>query len=317
MMHWHWHEYKGNKDKRKKVYWGEPTRMAALFVVALILLVALESSTGGQQNRELAKSGQLRNVKRQTSFDQLVHTSYSISSTPKSTKRRVFKLSRWKQNKPNGGLQNDDFILLAKFYSKADSVFEFGIGESTLLANHLGLPRYVGLDSDPSYITIIREKVSSHFRFMWADIGNTDAIGRPDDKLLPKNVYSYQIAPLMTEYKAFDVYMVNGSWRLPCMLASFLHASARKMEAKGLTLPLDQISDTNTIIVVRDCLQKERYPSRLADSRTRNLESYHAVDRLLDLVDQSGQRMCVYKRKSTTSDQDLLDMWMKNYNETG
>ena len=272
--------------------------------LALFSLGHISAIERGLADRDQLETGQ--KISRRTSFDQLVHKSYTMASTPVRTERKDFKLSNWKAP-ANGGLQNDDYILLAKIYSRADSVFEFGIGESTMLANHLGLPRYVGLESDLSYITIVREKVSSHFRFMWADIGNTDARGRPDDKLLPKNVYSYQIAPLMTEYKAFDVYMVNGSWRLPCMLASFLHASARKMEAKGLTLPLDETFDMHTIVILHDCFQEGH--EKVDDSAT--------VDHFLDLIDHSEEHICVFKRKPITSDQDLLDMWMKNYNETG
>lgn len=241
-----------------------------------------------------------RNLRR--AFSQIVHKSYTLSSNRESTERRPFNLSEWKVN---GDLRDGDRILLAEIYGKANSVFEFGLGESSLLANYLGVPRYVGLDSDPSYIAIVREKVASHYRFTWADIGKIDAKGRPGDKLLPKHVYSYQIAPLITEYEAFDVYMVNGSWRLPSILVAFLHATAGKVESNfhaEEVPPVHQTFDTHTTVVLHDCFQKEKAA---------------AVNHLLDLVNHSGQSMCVYRRKATTSDQDLLNMWMNKYNEVG
>jgi hypothetical protein len=39
-----------------------------------------------------------------------------------------------------------------------------------------------------------------------------------------KMILDYQIAPLFLEKKPFDVYMVDGRWRVACVMACFLHA---------------------------------------------------------------------------------------------
>ena len=262
----------------------------------------------------------------QASFDLMVQTSFSFNvaeSKSQSVKRKTFHLTSWNY-KAKGGLKDEDRILLADIYRQAESVFEFGVGESTLLADYVGVPRYTGLDSDPHYISMVRDQVSSHFRFLWADVGTTEKWGRPDHPTLLKNTYNYQISPLMTELKAFDVYLIDGRWRLPCMLASFLHASARRMEhpepeetpaTTRRLAPPHQVYDTHTVVVLHDCFQEGYSPSKYLNKRGWNRPVYRAADHLLELVDHSGQRLCVYKRRPSTSDQDLLDLWMIKYHQ--
>jgi hypothetical protein len=55
-----------------------------------------------------------------------------INST---TDLNLFDLQNWK--KGTGGLQNTDRVLLSQIYSKANSIFEFGLGESTYIAAHM------------------------------------------------------------------------------------------------------------------------------------------------------------------------------------
>ena len=69
---------------------------------------------------------------------------------------------------------------LGEIYGKAESVFEFGLGESTFLADHLGVGRYSGVDSDSEYISTVRNKVSNYFRFYFADIGQTSPMLSPN-----------------------------------------------------------------------------------------------------------------------------------------
>ena len=71
-----------------------------------------------------------------------------------------------------------------------------------------------------------RAQVSDHFRFYLADIGATTGWGFPRTKL-DKQILDYQLAPLIVEPHAFDVCMVDGRFRFPCVIAPFLHASAR------------------------------------------------------------------------------------------
>jgi hypothetical protein len=63
--------------------------------------------------------------------------------------RPDFDLVNWK-TRTAGGLADRDRLMLAKIYREADSMFEYGLGESTHIAAQVGVPRYSGIDSDTS-----------------------------------------------------------------------------------------------------------------------------------------------------------------------
>ena len=230
-----------------------------------------------------------------TAFDTIVQEANEMAfSKPATPPRKKFDLATWK--KGTGGLTDKDRILLADIYTNASSVFEFGLGESTLIASHVGVPRYAGIDSDAVWVSQSRDPVHTHFRFYLADIGITGAWGQPNNTELSKSVLDYQLAPLIVEPNAFDVYMVDGRMRFACMMASFLHASSRGA-------PTNQ-----TMVLNHDCKPTvESHVALDAGSRV----SYKAADHLLDLVHHSGNKLCAYRRKENTTDDDLLKLWQK------
>ena len=127
-------------------------------------------------------------------------------------------------HKAEGGLQTEERIFLADLYYNVDSVFEFGIGESTAIAAATNLPRYTGVDSDAEWVSKARSVAPDRYRFYFADVGATGKWGYPVKGHLSKASLDYQLAPLAVEQKPFDVYLVDGRWRVSCVMASFLHA---------------------------------------------------------------------------------------------
>lgn len=72
---------------------------------------------------------------------------------------------------------------------------------------------------------MVRDRTPSRFRFYFADVGPVELWGYPKGKQQTlKMAFDYQIAPLFMEREPFDVYMVDGRWRVACVMASFLHA---------------------------------------------------------------------------------------------
>jgi hypothetical protein len=215
-----------------------------------------------------------------------------------NTARAKFNISTWTQ-KTLGGLLQEDREMLGRIYSQANSVFEFGLGESTYIANHVGVQRFSGIDSDVSWISMVRDKVSGNYRFYFADIGKTGDWGTPTEHL-SKAAYDYQVVPLLGEPKAFDVYMVDGRFRVGCLLMSFLHASS-SLHAEANTTT----TTSSPTVLVHDCSR----------------EAYHVADNLLDLVEftkpggnddpneRSGMSLCAYKRKIDTTDEQLFKLW--------
>ena len=53
-----------------------------------------------------------------------------------------------------------------------------------------------------------------HFRFIFADIGETVKWGRPKNQGLQKIPFIYQRAPLNDEMEPFDFYLINGRYEV-------------------------------------------------------------------------------------------------------
>lgn len=254
---------------------------------------------GGGLRRDLTTRLQVT-AATQTAFDNIAQIAYQRAFDKddpflpplltKSVRSTLFELDSW-TNRTRGGLNDADRVFLAKYYSQAESVFEYGLGESTYIANHVRVPRYAGIDSDAVWVQSARDKVFPHFRFYFADIGPTGAWGTPIEKY-NKAVLDYQLAPLISEPYAFDVYMVDGRYRIACVLASFLHASSRSVNSNG----------SSTVVLLHD----------------RHRESYHVVDDLFEIeCSEAEQRLCALRRLPTTTDQDLFQAWQKHHTSIG
>lgn len=233
-----------------------------------------------------------------------------------NTERAKFDVSTWTQ-KTAGGLLQEDREMLGRIYGQANSVFEFGLGESSYIANHVGVQRFSGIDSDITQISTVRDKVSGNYRFYFADVGMTGDWGTPTERL-NKAAYDYQVVPLLGEPKAFDIYMLDGRFRVGCLLMSFLHASSSlHAEAEKQKQQQDDgddeshDGDTNTVTTT------PRSPTVLVHDCWR--EAYHVADHLLDLVEHtktgenktehSAMSLCAYKRKIDTTDEQLFELW--------
>jgi hypothetical protein len=203
-----------------------------------------------------------------------------------SQNQHTLDLATW-TTRTDGGLQDDDRKLLASFYGNATSVFEYGVGESTYIADHMGVARYAGVDSHPGYLDNVRSQASPHFRFYYGDVGSVASWGYPADDTLTKILWQYQVAPLYSEPEPFEVYFVDGRYRMACVLFSFLHASAKGAKHE------------DTTVLIHDC----------------HRHAYHANDDILELVNFSltankrDPMLCVYKRKANTTDEVLLQRY--------
>jgi hypothetical protein len=106
-----------------------------------------------------------------SAFDMAIEKSYNVTfAKVPSIRRQKFDVETW-DKRTTGGLTNRDRTLLAEIYGEANSVFEYGLGESTNIGNHMGVTRYAGIDSDAVWA------VATHFRFYFADIGENKILG--------------------------------------------------------------------------------------------------------------------------------------------
>jgi len=264
---------------------GVSYRLTILFTISAWTVFKLSQSIVSTNPNSL-RAEPLSRRDTTTAFDLAYGISYGKAIQGDATAERPdFDLSTWTETS-KGGLTDSDRILLSSLYREATSVFEYGLGESTRIANAVKVPRYAGIDSDPTWVVETRKGVAPHFRFYLADVGETEAWGQPVEKL-SKQSLDYQLAPLQSEQQSFDVYMVDGRWRVASVLASFLHASSRG-------------PNKTPKVLLHDCKSRPRYQK---------------LHELLDLVDKS-ERLCVFERKSSTMDADLLELWKEEYEES-
>jgi hypothetical protein len=238
----------------------------------------------------------LTGLKGVSEFDVAADALFAHALAYETPDRKDFVLEEWTKQ-TTGGLVDQDRVLLSKMYREADSVFEYGLGESTFIASLVGVPRYSGIDSDPEWVAMARKQSLPHFRFYYADVGDTKAWGMPAVDL-PKNALNYQAAPLLAEPLPFDVYMVDGRWRVPIVALSFLHASARGA------------NHDDTKVLLHDCQGNATYSD--LDNVLERRSDYTKLNEILELVNHSYRKLCVFKRKATTTNKDLLKFWEAN-----
>lgn len=226
------------------------------------------------------------NARPEHTFDIIRKALYSNASQETYIGRKRFTLEGW--NFGNGGLDDNDRMALGELYYNATSVFEFGLGESTRIAAFTGVPRYSGVDSDPAWIEKARQDAGlSHFRFYYGDIGSTMFYGHPANKSLPKIQFNYQIAPLALEDKPFDVYLVDGRYRVACACLSLLHA----MKTGG---------------------DMERVRIGIHDNHKMSRD-YNKFQEVADVVLQLN-KLWVYKLRKDVDEQSIYELWQKVHN---
>ena len=220
-------------------------------------------------------------------FEQARRSSYGQLNKYVNSDRMQFDartLDGW--NRSTGGLDDSDRLLLGAVYGKSNSIFEYGLGESSRIAAHVSVPRFTGVDSDAVYVASTRDASPQHFSFSFADIGDTVLWGRPVDRALNKIPFNYVMAPLVKEAAPFDTYLVDGRFRVACVYASFLHALATGGN-------LDQ-----TRVLLHDYFDDLR-------------GAYREVEELAEAVERSSN-FASLRIKEGVTDEQLLAGWRRN-----
>ena len=241
-------------------------------------------------SRTCINSGSSNNNGTMSKFDVIAQEMYTEASKPTSSKKRTrFSLEKW--HRGTGGLTDEDRLTLGELYYKADSVFEFGLGESTYIASHVNVPRFSGVDSDAKWVSDARDFVArkdrTHFRFHFGDIGKTESFGNPVNENLQKIKYNYQIHALFSEQEPFDIYLVDGRYRVACACISFLHAMKYGADME------------NVRVAIHDNNEKGR--------------GYGVVQEIAD-VEIRNERLWVYKLKNDATEEDIAQIYYKAMN---
>lgn len=123
-------------------------------------------------------------------------------------------------NRP--AMSEPEIELLEAYLAKANNYYEFGSGGSTKLAASMGLSVH-GAESDKQWLRQLKNDIGDLCQVQHIDIGSTGEWGYPID--LSESIkfpdYSHSIH---THNRKYDLILVDGRFRVACVLESILHA---------------------------------------------------------------------------------------------
>ena len=181
----------------------------------------------------------------------------------------------------DGGMSHEEQEFLASFYVDADSVFESGIGSSTLIADHVNVTNVVGADSYEQWVQNVNALVSDDYHMHWIDIGPVREYGKPAtdspaDNAMAQQWESYSLAP-ETLGSDSDVFLVDGRFRVATACTAL------------------KIGHSGSTVLVHDFERDE----------------YQVLLDIADVVAQVG-KLVALQRKPSATDEHINDMWQQH-----
>ena len=123
---------------------------------------------------------------------------------------------------PDGRMSPQEQRALASVYSKAKSIFEWGMGASALIAAEFEVPRLYAVDSSLDYVQSCRNRSRNPaYQMEFVDIGPTGAWGYPVEEKHKDRWPDYY--NVIDNLEPFDVYLVDGRFRVACACKALLH----------------------------------------------------------------------------------------------
>ena len=123
----------------------------------------------------------------------------------------------------NGGMNADETQLFGNILSNVSSVFEWGMGSSTLLAYQKNVKRLTAVDSSSTWVNSLKANLrKSSYVLRHVDIGPTKAWGIPINDNFKIHWSKYSKA-VNENSMPFDVYLVDGRFRVACACMGLWH----------------------------------------------------------------------------------------------
>jgi FkbM family methyltransferase len=199
-----------------------------------------------------------------------------IPFTPHNTPHKDTSLETFHDRFSGGGMNRPEQALLARTYANAVSVFEWGMGSSTLIAAHVGIKQLTAVDSAPTWVNKVRSILNRpQYTFRHADIGPVIQFGNPKDQSRKDKWPDYSLQ-VTRESESFDVYVVDGRFRVACACQAMLHGRA------------------DSLVMIHDF----------------GRDAYQVLLTLADKVEQV-RVLAGLRRKTMVSDKDIQAVWQQ------
>lgn len=169
--------------------------------------------------------------------------------------------------------------LFLSYLKQAKHYFEFGSGGSTVWAVEQDLT-VQGVESDPTWVQALQEKLGQQCQITVADIGPTGDWGYPLTQQTDKfPAYSQAI---LAHQQPFDLILIDGRFRVACTMAAIQHIAKHQTQ-------------DSTIIFIHDFW---------------NRPQYHCVLEFLEVVEQI-ESAGVFRVKKDVSLDKVAEVWLE------
>ena len=146
--------------------------------------------------------------------DEKAKTNVDVLANIYDSKTNTFK---------NGGMDAQEIRLFSNILANVTSVFEWGMGTSTLLAYKQNIKTLTAVDSSSIWVESLKTKLhESSYVFKHVDIGPVMGWGMPVDNKFKKQWPKYS-QTVNENHMAFDVYLVDGRFRVACACMALQH----------------------------------------------------------------------------------------------
>lgn len=133
---------------------------------------------------------------------------------------------------------------LRQLLKKSSCYLEYGAGGSTVLANSLGVPVSISVESDSAWLDVLRREMAvtppAERIFLHADIGPTGEWGHPFSEDMWRSWHNYPLLgwkECRARFLSPDLVLIDGRFRMACFYATLIFARA------GTTILFDDYVD--------------------------------------------------------------------------
>ena len=193
---------------------------------------------------------------------------------PMPTSKKIEKTKRFVDPFSGGGMNREEQQLLEDVYRRSSSVFEWGMGSSTKLAEFVGIERLVAVDSALTWVDKLKKKITlPNYNLVYVNIGPIKKYGNPKDESMKDQWPDYSLY-VDTTSERFDVYLVDGRFRVACACRALLHGGY------------------NALVLIHDFKRSE----------------YQVILQIAYRVEQTNS-LVVLKRREDASDDAIVSLW--------
>lgn len=184
--------------------------------------------------------------------------------------------------RPELTLPPEEAKLLRAAYERADTIFEYGAGGSTLLAAEMRGKMVVSVETDEDWVDALQawfaqNPPASTVDIIWANIGKTKAWGRPANEESWREFSKYPLEIWdLDDLPHPDVVLVDGRFRAGCILATAFRC------ARPTRVLVDDYLRRPSYHVVEKYVGKPKMTGRMADFKIKPTQI--EAEKLLEII---------------------------------